>query len=235
MDYPPNRTPADAQPFDSGVDMALQALRAARADARRHRYQPRGRVPRSRRAGSSEAVSLGTVISELLAKLDWLPTVDDSLVGQWPSIVGDLSKGLTAVSFDPATGALALRPASTAWTLQASLLGPQVIRCVNDHLGREAVQVIRLLSPGTEGATRSKRDTATTPEQQKPANCPNSTRAGFPADPDLQAALERQARQTPREPEGIFVDHQAAARTPMSVHTRALAQARALARRRKAA
>ncbi|MGW2393951.1 DUF721 domain-containing protein [Streptomyces lydicamycinicus] len=235
MDYPPDRPAPEAQLFDSGVDMALMALRLARADARRHRYQPRGREPRSRRAGRSEAVSLGTVISELLAKSDWLAAVDDNLVGQWPSIVGELANGLTAIAFDPATGALALRPVSTAWEHQARLLAPQIIRRVNKHLGRETVRSIRLLSPGTEGAARSKRSAEAVLEQQKRANYPNSTGAGFTADPDLQAALERQARQTPRESEDLFLYHHAEPSTPMTVRTRALARARALARGRKAA
>ncbi|MEW1753452.1 DciA family protein [Streptomyces angustmyceticus] len=235
MDYPPHRPATEAQLFGSGADMALTALRIARADARRNRNQPPGRMPRSRRAGRSEAVSLGAAISELLAKNNWLASVDDNLVSQWPSMIGDLAKGLTAIAFDPATGALALRPASTAWATQARLLVPQIIRQVNKHLERETVQTIRLLPPGTEGTTKGNRSTTAALEQQKQANYPNSTRAGLLADPDLQAALERQARQTPREAEDLFAYHHAESRAPRTVHTRALARARALARRREAA
>ncbi|WP_445520985.1 DciA family protein [Streptomyces sp. NEAU-174] len=227
-----NQHPDSTEPQTPGLpaDLARIALHRAREDARRGRFQPhiraRPRAATGKRRTGSAPVTLGTALNELLTqKTGWLPGTATTLVVEWPSIVGELARGLTPVDFTPETGVLVVRPASRAWLTQTRLLSPLLIQRLNSHMGGEIVRSIRILSPTGEGASTMASSVAAAAPRLAPPRNAHQTRF-HPVDPDVQAAVERQARQALREPEGSFTN---ARFTPPSaaaaIHTRALARA----------
>ncbi|WP_374212089.1 DUF721 domain-containing protein [Streptomyces sp. PSAA01] len=170
---------------------------------------------------------MGTALNELLTqKTGWLPGTATTLVVEWPSIVGELARGLTPVDFTPETGVLVVRPASRAWLAQTHLLSPLLIQRLNSHMGGEIVRSIRTLPPTGEGVpTMASSAAAASPRLAPPRN---AHQRFHPVDPDVQAAVERQARQTPREPKSSFTNTRIAPPSAAAtIHTRALARARA--------
>nr|WTB12188.1 DUF721 domain-containing protein [Streptomyces antimycoticus] len=229
-----NQLPDSTGPQTPGpqVDLARVVLHRAREDARRGRFQPRTRArtraATGRRRTGFAPVTLGTALNELLnQKTGWFPGGGTALVVEWPSIVGGLARGLTAVDFTPDTGVLVVRPASRAWLAQTRLLSPQLIQRLNSHLGSGTVRRIRILPPADEEAPSMASSAAAASPRLAPPQDTHHTRS-HPIDPDVQAAVERQARQAPREPEDSFTNTRF---TPPSaaaaIHTRALARARA--------
>ncbi len=133
-----NQHPDSAEPQPPGppADLARIVLHRAREDARHGRFQPhtraRTRSATGKRRTGSAPVTLGTALNELLTqKTGWLPGAATTLVVEWPSIVGELARGLTPVDFTPETGVLVVRPASRAWLAQTRLLSPLLIQRVN--------------------------------------------------------------------------------------------------------
>ncbi len=98
---------------------------------------------------------------------------------------------------------------------------------LNSHMGSEIVRSIRILSPTREGApTMAFSAPAAAPRLAPPRNA-HQTRF-YPLDPDVQAAVECQARQMPREPESSFTNTRIAPPSAATtIHPRALARARA--------
>ncbi|MCF3105429.1 DUF721 domain-containing protein [Streptomyces roseoverticillatus] len=109
------------------------------------------------------------------------------VVTQWASLAGTLAHGTTAVAFDPHAGELILRAGSPAWLTQTRLLGPALVRHLNERMGNTAVRTVRVLphQPGTLAATRP----APSAQGHEPR-----------VDSAVEAAVERQRRSLPREP-----------------------------------
>ncbi|WP_186319116.1 DciA family protein [Streptomyces sp. SAJ15] len=214
------------------VDLARVALRAAREGARHRARQGqsadrRSRRFRGRRQNRNEPVTFRTALLKLFEQAG-VPIFDDHVLAQWDTIFPELARGLALVGFDAESGAVVLRPASSAWVTQARLLGPRLVERINERLGTHTVRSIRLLKPG-----------AVEPSAQAgvPETSVNRRTAGARdlSGPTILAAIERQARQTPREPTQLFVAGRAERayrherseqRMASTVHARALFRAR---------
>ncbi|MCX4784450.1 DciA family protein [Streptomyces sp. NBC_01264] len=218
----------------SGVDLARQALAAARAAAQQRGDRPSGsrKAQRSRPARQQdgrEPIGFAALLTNLVADRAWeLPAAGASLTDQWQSIATDLTGYLALAGYDADSGELAVRPISSAYATAARLRTPQLIAAANEAMGNAtAVRTIRILPPGSAPVFAPARtaDSVNTPPQPAPARLQEHyqapvgyrdaiaahrrARTSRPVDPLHQAAVEGQIRNAWREPEHLFAEGQA--------------------------
>lgn len=159
----------------SGVEVARQALAAARAEARRLGHLP-GRVPPSDRSSgdlrSESAVGerarrwrvtpeqrsgahpddrdpqlLGPTLDRLVAERGWqTDAAVGGVMGRWAAIVGpEVAAHATPLSYDD--GELVVQADSTAWATQIRLLAPVLLARLADDLGSGAVSSVTVRGP----------------------------------------------------------------------------------------
>lgn len=166
-DEPAPDEPGQERP--SGIDVARQALAAARAEARRRGLSP-GRVPaadprredddprRRRRPRASDERSgahpddrdpqlLGPTLDRLVAERGWeTDAAVGGVMGRWEAIVGpEVSAHATPVAFDD--GELVLQADSTAWATQIRLLAPSLLARLAAELGAGTVTAVSVRGP----------------------------------------------------------------------------------------
>ncbi|MFE1271281.1 DciA family protein [Streptomyces sp. NPDC058758] len=154
----------------SGVDLARQALLAAREAAKKNGAQtkkPKRRTGTVLRRDGREPLGLGAAISMMMTERGLVaPAAGGSVLAQWPGIAAAVSPTLPghvqATGYDPDTGRLDLRPDSPAYATQLRLLTPRIIATANEHVGASAVKALRVLPPGAV-------DTAPPPAADRPA------------------------------------------------------------------
>ncbi|MFK0223287.1 DUF721 domain-containing protein [Streptomyces vinaceus] len=161
------------QATESGIDLARQALAAARAAARQRGERPSGsrkvhRVRTSQQPDGREPIGFAALLANLVTDRAWeLPSAGGSLVDEWSAVVTDLTGHVALVGYDPATGELAVRPASSPYATALRLRTRQLIAAANQVMGSAtAVRTIRILPPGTAPAALG------------PADAPLGTAAG---------------------------------------------------------
>ncbi|WP_407842106.1 DUF721 domain-containing protein (plasmid) [Streptomyces sp. DSM 116496] len=222
-------------PAGSGVDLARQALAAARAAAQQRGDRPSGsrkahRSRANRQPDGREPIGFAALLANLVTDRAWeLPSAGASLVDEWPAVVTDLTGHVALAGYDPDTGELAVRPASSPYATAVRLRTRQLIDAANQVMGHAtAVRTIRILPPGTAPASAPSRtvvDSVCTPQlpapdgtrehSQAPAGYRDAVAAHRKArtsrtvDPAHQAAVESQIRNAWREPEHLFAEGQA--------------------------
>ncbi|MFZ3492273.1 DUF721 domain-containing protein [Streptomyces sp. 5.8] len=221
-------------PAGSGVDLARQALAAARAAAQQRGDRPSGsrkahRPRTTRQPDGREPVGFAALLANLVTDRAWeLPSAGGSLTDEWQSIAGDLTGHVALAGYDAETGELAVRPVSNPYATAVRLRTPALIEAANQVMGNAtAVRTIRILPPGTAPASAPSRtvDSVETPPPPGPDGTGEHYRApaGYrdaiaahrrartsrPVDPVHQAAVEGQIRSAWREPEHLFVEGQA--------------------------
>jgi hypothetical protein len=172
---------------EARVDLALLALRRAREDARRGRFTERTpAAPRQRVRGRTPPVLLARALLDLFAVAEASP------LPAWHSVAGPLAKHVAPTAFDSETGTLTLAGTSAAWLTNVRLLADRLILGLNDVLGAGTVRHIRLVKrdPSTLLPPPPMPDTPRAPHPQPTTGSP---------DPAIEAALNRQAGQLPRE------------------------------------
>jgi len=163
----PDREPEAGEPGRSGLDLARQALAAARAEAKRRGLRP-GRVPdtgpgearpgrRWRRVDLDERSGahpddrdpqlLGATLERLVAERGWeTDTAVGSVMGRWDTIVGpEVAGHVQPVAFDE--GTLVLAADSTAWATQMRLLAPTLLARLATELGAGTVTAVDVRGP----------------------------------------------------------------------------------------
>jgi predicted nucleic acid-binding Zn ribbon protein len=153
-------------PAEDRVRLAVEALAAAKADARARGDLPAGqdesRGPGSRPVGSSGTDGSGpargrprredpqplvSAIGGLLDTRGWQQQAAmGSVFGRWAEIVGhDLAAHTRPDSF--ADGELAVTADSTAWATQVRLLASVLVRRLNAELGDGSVRRVKVRGP----------------------------------------------------------------------------------------
>ncbi|WP_445270368.1 DUF721 domain-containing protein [Streptomyces sp. DSM 41634] len=215
----------------SGVDLARQALAAARAAARQRGDRPSGsrkahRARTSRQPDGREPIGFAALLANLATDRAWeLPSAGGSLVDNWPAIATDLTGHVALAGYDPATGELAVRPVSSPYATAVRLRTRQLIDAANQVMGSAtAVRTIRILPPGTAPAAPPLATEASgTSQATAPVDEPYDAPAGYheaiaahrqarvarTVNPAYRAAAEGQIRNALREPEHLFADGQA--------------------------
>lgn len=146
-------------PEASGVDLARQALAAAKEQARargaaaqQKKQAGRGGLRSGARADGRDPLQLGAALERLKTERGWeMPMAVGGVMGRWPEIVGDdLAKHCVPLRYDddPAERVLTVQCDSTAWATQLRLLAPQLVARLNADLGQGTVKLIKVLGPG---------------------------------------------------------------------------------------
>lgn len=158
------------QPRRSGLEIAREALSAARAEARRRGLRPGTRSsgpgspagdPRAggrwRSAGPQERSGaspderdpqlLSAALERTIAERGWeTGRAGGDVLGRWPSLVGpELAEHAVPVSFED--GTLVLQAQTTAWATQLRLLAPQLLARLADELGAAVVRSVVVRGP----------------------------------------------------------------------------------------
>ncbi|MEU8887356.1 DciA family protein [Streptomyces sp. NPDC048442] len=155
----PGPKPASATgvPESSGVDLARQALAAAKEQARARgaAAQQKKTVRRggSLRSGSGadgrDPLKLGAALDRLKTERGWeMPIAVSGVMGRWKDIVGpDVAQHSEPLKFDEDERVLVVRCDSTAWATQLKWMIPDLLRRLNGELGRDTVRLIKLQGP----------------------------------------------------------------------------------------
>jgi predicted nucleic acid-binding Zn ribbon protein len=151
-------------PARSGVDVAREALAAARAEARRRGSAPRGKTRRAggtgRRAGAGpddrDPQPLGAAIERLLAERGWeTPVAIGGVTGRWDEIVGaEIAGHCRPEGYDD--GVLVVVADSSAWATQVRLLAPTLVRRLNEDLGDGTVRRVDVRGPASPSWKRGR-------------------------------------------------------------------------------
>jgi predicted nucleic acid-binding Zn ribbon protein len=166
----PQRPDAGADPpRRSGLDIAREALAAARAEARKRGLTPGRPPPRDagpgtpggrawRRRTSPEERSgahpddrdpqlLGPTLDRLMAERGWqTDAAVGGVMGRWESIVGpEVAAHATPVSYQD--GELVVQADSTAWATQIRLLAPSLLARLASELGAGTVSAVTVRGP----------------------------------------------------------------------------------------
>ena len=167
-----------------GLEIAREALAAAKAEARRRglrtgagrgagggdgtgqpatasrwdRRTRRGGVDQRSSAHPDERdpQSLTAALDRLLAERGWqTDAAVGGAMGRWSAIVGsELAAHCEPVSFE--RGELVVQADSTAWATQLRLLVPVLLRRLNEDLGAGTVAAVRVLGPGSPSWKRGR-------------------------------------------------------------------------------
>lgn len=138
----------------SGVDLARQALVAAREAAKKNgatqTKKPKRRTGTVVRRDGREPLGLGAAIGLMMTERAWeLPAAGATLRERWAVIAPELAGHVAAVSYDADSGQLTLCPESAAWATKARLEQTRIIAAANKSAGRTVVRTLRILAPGT--------------------------------------------------------------------------------------
>lgn len=213
----------------TGIDLARQAFRAARADARNRAAQPpkKRTATGTRRARNDgrDPLTLGAAIDKLAEEKGWQkPSAGARVIITWADIVPDLAGMAAPERFDADTQTLHLRPVSPAAATHLRLQAAGLPARINEHTGAPTVRAVRILPPGALPG----RDAAVPPQpptaEQTPPRTRETASTGYhraltahqdakdtakdPLSPAVKAAIEEQdqALRANREPEEAFAD-----------------------------
>ncbi len=177
-----------SSPTSPGVDMAREALAAARAAAKKSGVRPpsRTRTAAAPARPGRDPVGLAGVWDQLVAERGWaIPAAGGTLMDLWSRTVPpEIAENLVPAGFDPTTGRLDIEPASSAWATQARLITPVLIRQANRVAGAHAVRTVRVLPPGSHSSL----------DQTSTSDNPRPSPRGEPAKPAPPSAGYLKAR-----------------------------------------
>ncbi|WP_416371011.1 DUF721 domain-containing protein, partial [Streptomyces sp. MB09-01] len=162
-------------PEVSGVDLARQALAAAREQARARGNAAgakKGRQPGLRsgaRADGRDPMPLMAALDRLRTERGWeMPMAVAGVMERWPEIVGpEIAAHCEPERYEDRE--LVVRCDSSAWAAQLKLLAPQLVARLNADLGQGTVRMLQVRGPG-----------GGRPEAGRPARGPRPTREPTP-------------------------------------------------------
>ncbi|CAL9486045.1 hypothetical protein SUDANB120_03152 [Streptomyces sp. enrichment culture] len=150
----PGERPRTPEP--SGVDLARQALAAAREQARARGQAAGGRGARrtqpglrsGARADGRDPMPLMAALDRLRTERGWeMPMAVAGVMERWPEIVGpEIAAHCEPERYEERE--LFVRCDSSAWAAQLKLLAPQLVARLNADLGQGTVRLIKVRGPG---------------------------------------------------------------------------------------
>ncbi|MEU8622654.1 DUF721 domain-containing protein [Streptomyces sp. NPDC048623] len=207
----------NAVPELSGVDLARQALLAAREAAKKNGAQtkkPKRRTGTAVRRDGREPLGLGAAISMMMTERGLVaPAAGGSVLAQWETILAaaapELSGHVQAVGFDTESGRLDVVPDAPAYGTKVRWIAPKLIAAANEKAPGANVRTMHVLppAPGKPGPATAAAAPASPPSAPAaPAPRPSPS-AGYRralaahqevagprrVDPAIAEAVERQA------------------------------------------
>ncbi|WP_432089112.1 DUF721 domain-containing protein [Streptomyces sp. bgisy095] len=189
----------------SGVDLAHQALLAAReaAKAKRSevRQKPRRRtttVVRDGRAPIGFGAAIGMMMTErgLVA-----PAAGGSVLAQWDTILTtaapELAGHVKATGFDEESGRLDVVPDAPAYATQARWCAPKLIMAANSTVPEAGIRTINVLAPATRTTTATTFPAAAADPAPRPAAPAGPVKTRETASAGYRRALEAHRAVTP--------------------------------------
>ncbi|MFD6968064.1 MULTISPECIES: DUF721 domain-containing protein [unclassified Streptomyces] len=151
----PHQEQGRKAPEASGVDLARQALAAAREQARargnaaggRKRQQQPG-LRSGARADGRDPMPLMAALDRLRTERGWeMPMAVAGVMERWPEIVGpEIAAHCVPERYEDRE--LVVRCDSSAWAAQLKLLAPQLVARLNADLGQGTVRMLKVQGPG---------------------------------------------------------------------------------------
>ncbi|MET3982299.1 DUF721 domain-containing protein [Streptomyces sp. PvR034] len=148
--------PARKAPEPSGVDLARQALAAAREQARARGLAAGGKKSRhgqpglrsGARADGRDPMPLMAALDRLRTERGWeMPMAVAGVMERWAQIVGpEVAAHCEPERYEDRE--LVVRCDSSAWAAQLKLLAPQLVARLNEDLGQGTVRLIKVQGPG---------------------------------------------------------------------------------------
>ncbi|MFJ5129888.1 DUF721 domain-containing protein [Streptomyces sp. NPDC088555] len=204
------------EPELSGVDLARQALAAAREAARKtgaSTRKPKRRTSTAVRRDGREPLGLGSAISRMMTERGMaVPAAGGNVLATFDAIltaaVPDLADRVQAVGFDAGTGRLDVIPDAPACGTKLRWSAPQLIAAANELVPGANVRALHVLAPAPLRTSPATAVTDPAPQPSAPAmpverRTPSEgyrraieahRQATRPtrADPHITAAVERQ-------------------------------------------
>ncbi|MFD9807660.1 DciA family protein [[Kitasatospora] papulosa] len=216
----------------SGVDLARQALLAAREAAKKNgatSKKPKRRTTTVVRRDGREPLGLGSAINRMMTERGMVaPAARGSVLAIFDTIVAavvpELAGRVQAVAFDAETGRLDVVPDAPACGTQLRWSAPKLIAEANERVSGANVRALHVLAPAAVKASSATTAAAPAPQPTAPVapvqrrTPPKGYREALTAhratwnttgqhtNPEVQAAAERQLRERLREPEEHFAD-----------------------------
>ncbi|MEW1699447.1 DciA family protein [Streptomyces sp. NPDC091278] len=242
----------NAVPELSGIDLARQALLAAREAAKKNGAQtkkPKRPTGTAVRRDGREPLGLGTAITMMMTERGLVaPAAGGSVLAQWETTLAaaapELAGHVQAVKFDADTGRLDVAPDAPAYGTKVRWSAPKLIAAANEQAPGANVRTLHVLPPGAI-------DTTPPPAADRPAPSATAAPAGpvktrETASPGYRLALDANraavdpAHQRPAVPDAVrsspvpadpreaFADYRTQAReTAAAVQDAAIHRARA--------
>ncbi|MEU8764373.1 DciA family protein [Streptomyces sp. NPDC048659] len=200
----------------SGVDLARQALLAAREAAKKNGAQtkkPKRRTGTAVRRDGREPLGLGAAITMMMTERGLVaPAAGGSVLAQWETILAaaapELAGHVQAVKFDADTGRLDVAPDAPAYGTKVRWIAPKLIAAANEKAPGANVRTVHVLphTPGKPGpATAAADPVSPPPAPAAPAPRPapsagyrralaahQEVAASRRVDPGIAEAVERQ-------------------------------------------
>ncbi len=149
----PHQEQGRKAPEASGVDLARQALAAAREQARARGNAAGGRKRQQQpgsgaRADGRDPMPLMAALDRLRTERGWeMPMAVAGVMERWPEIVGpEIAAHCVPERYEDRE--LVVRCDSSAWAAQLKLLAPQLVARLNADLGQGTVRMIKVQGPG---------------------------------------------------------------------------------------
>lgn len=205
----------NAAPELSGVDLARQALLAAREAAKQNGAQtkkPKRRTGTVIRRDGREPLGLGAAIGMMMTERGLVaPAAGGSVLAQFDDILAaatpELAGHVRAVGFDADTGRLDVAPDAPAYGTQLRWSAPKVIAAANEKVSGANVRSVHVLAPapvksGPATAAAAPASAAPAPAAPAPRPAPSAgyrralaahqeVAASRRADPAVTEAVER--------------------------------------------
>ncbi|MFC9183317.1 DUF721 domain-containing protein [Streptomyces globisporus] len=215
----------------SGVDLARQALLAAREAARKNgatSKKPKRRTTTVAPREGREPLGLGSVISRMMTERGLTaPPAGGSVLAYFDTIltavVPELAGRVQATAFDAKSGRLDVVPDGPAVGTKLRWSAPKLVAAANERMRGANVRALHVLAPAPVKAGPATVAAEPAPPPTEPgapvqrADPPEGYREAIaahratwtkqqPINPKIQAAAERQLRERLREPEDQFAD-----------------------------
>ncbi|MEV4871382.1 DciA family protein [Streptomyces syringium] len=201
----------------SGVDLARQALVAAREAAKKNgatqTKKPKRRTGTAVRRDGREPLGLGAAIGMMVTERGLVaPAVGGSVLAQFDDMLAavapELAGHVQAVGFDADTGRLDVTPDAPAYGTQLRWSAPKLIAAANERVQGANVRTVRVLAPAPVKAGPATAAAAPAPQtavlavpverRMPPEGCRRAIEAHRQAarpslaDPGIAEAVERQ-------------------------------------------
>ncbi|MFJ4966783.1 DciA family protein [Streptomyces sp. NPDC088729] len=161
----------------SGVDLARQALLAAREAARKNgatRQKPKRRTTTVVRRDGREPLGLGSAISRMMTERGMAaPAAGGSVLADFDTIlvavVPELAGRVKAVAFDTETGRLDVAPDIPAAGTQLRWSAPKLVAAANERVRGANVRALHVLAPALVKAAPATAAAEPAPQPTAPA------------------------------------------------------------------